>query len=64
VSPPAFKIRQPNAEDRRPTRYQTVQIKSHADLDRFIAMTLSRWEIDPRYIEIELTEPVLMAPAR
>jgi diguanylate cyclase len=37
-----------------------VQIKSHADLDRFIATTLARWQIDPRDIEIELTESVLI----
>jgi diguanylate cyclase (GGDEF)-like protein len=37
-----------------------VQLKPHAGFDRFIAAALARWRIDPRDIEIELTESVLM----
>ena len=37
-----------------------VQLKSHFDIDRFIAATLARWQIQPQLMEIEVTESVLM----
>jgi EAL domain-containing protein (putative c-di-GMP-specific phosphodiesterase class I) len=40
--------------------FSAVQLKTHANLDRFIAAALARWRIDPRDIEVELTESVLM----
>jgi diguanylate cyclase (GGDEF)-like protein len=40
--------------------FSAVQLKTHANLDRFISSALARWRIDPRDIEVELTESVLM----
>ena len=40
--------------------FSAVQLKTHVGLDRFIAAALARWRIDPRDIEVELTESVLM----
>jgi diguanylate cyclase len=40
--------------------FSAVQLKTHGNLDRFIAATLTRWQIDPGDIEVELTESVLM----
>ncbi|HUI96549.1 MAG TPA: EAL domain-containing protein [Xanthobacteraceae bacterium] len=40
--------------------FSAIQLKSHVDLDRLISGALVRWQIDPRKVEIELTESVLM----
>ncbi|HEY4920951.1 MAG TPA: EAL domain-containing protein [Xanthobacteraceae bacterium] len=40
--------------------FSAVQLKTHANLDRFIAAALARWRIEPHDIEVELTESVLM----
>jgi diguanylate cyclase (GGDEF)-like protein len=40
--------------------FSAVQLKTHVNLDRFIAAALARWQIDPRDIEVEFTESVLM----
>ncbi|HEY1542467.1 MAG TPA: EAL domain-containing protein [Xanthobacteraceae bacterium] len=40
--------------------FSAVQLKTHANLDRFIAATLARWHVPPTDIEVELTESVLM----
>jgi diguanylate cyclase (GGDEF)-like protein len=37
-----------------------VQLKTQVNLDHHIAATLARWQIEPRDVEIELTESVLM----
>jgi diguanylate cyclase (GGDEF)-like protein len=37
-----------------------VQLKRQVNLDRHIVATLARWQIEPRDVEIELTESVLM----
>jgi diguanylate cyclase (GGDEF)-like protein len=40
--------------------FSAVQLKTHVGPDRFIAAALARWHIEPRDIEVELTESVLM----
>jgi diguanylate cyclase (GGDEF)-like protein len=40
--------------------FSAVQLKTQPALARSIAATLARWQIDPREIELELTESVLM----
>ncbi len=40
--------------------FSAVQLKSQVNLDRFIEAALARWRIEPRDIEVELTESVLM----
>ena len=37
-----------------------VQLKDSPDIEREIAASLAEWSIDPRHIELELTESVLM----
>ena len=44
--------------------FSAVQLKTHANLERFIAATLARWQVEPADIEIELTESVLMDVSR
>jgi diguanylate cyclase (GGDEF)-like protein len=44
--------------------FSAVQFKTDPNLDRHIAATLARWDIDPCKMEIELTESVLMEVSR
>ena len=37
-----------------------VQFKGASELDREIEASLTRWDIDPAHLELELTESVLM----